>query len=266
VLLDGFLPRARADELPARGRRIGLTEIGLPYAIDPAITRHLARFLGQQAGSLHANSTFIAPSAVLFNGGVFKAAELRSRVVEVLSSWTGAPVPALEAADLDLAVALGAAYYGQVKRGKGVRIRGGAPRSYYIGIESASPAVPGVTPPIKALCVVPMGMEEGTETDVPGPDFGLVVGEPTEFRFLASTTRRDDPVGLVLDRWSRDDLQELSPVETALAADADATGDMVPVRLHSRLNEVGTLELSCHSTRDDRRWKLEFNVREPVAE
>ena len=137
----------------------------------------------------------------------------------MLSHWAGRPVPELESADLDLAVALGAAYYGQVRRGKGVRIRGGVARSYYVGLETAAPAVPGVPPPIKALCVVPMGMEEGTEADVPGPEFGLVVGEPAEFRFLGSTTRRDDPVGTILDRWNPEELQELAPLETALAAD-----------------------------------------------
>ena len=266
VLLDGFLPRCAPTDQPARGRRVGLTEIGLPYAADPAVTRHLARFLGQQAGSLHTGGSIVRPSAVLFNGGVFKAAELRDRVLDVLGSWSGAPVPSLSAGDLDLAVAVGAAYYGGVRRGKGVRIRGGAPRSYYIGIETSAPAVPGVTPPLKALCVVPMGMEEGTEADVPGPEFGLVVGEPAEFRFLGSTTRRDDPVGRVLDRWSPDELQELAPVETALAADEGKPGETVPVRLHANLNEVGTLELWCNSTRDDRRWKLEYSIREPAAD
>jgi molecular chaperone DnaK (HSP70) len=263
VLLDGFLPRSAATDQPARGRRVGLTEIGLPYAADPAITRHLARFLSQQAGSLHTGDPQVKPSAVLFNGGVFKASELRGRVAEVLSGWAGRPVPPLESSDLDLAVALGAAYYGQVRRGKGVRIRGGVPRSYYVGIETSAPAVPGVAPPIKALCVVPMGMEEGAEADVPGPDFGLVVGEPAVFRFLGSTTRRDDPPGNVLDRWAPEELQELAPMETALAADDGAAGEVVPVRLHSHVTEVGTLELWCNSTRDDRRWKLEFNVREP---
>jgi hypothetical protein len=266
VLLDGFIPRTDPTDMPARGRRVGLMEIGLPYAADPAVSRHLARFLGQQAGSLHTGGAIVRPSAVLFNGGVFKASEMRNRVTEVLSSWAGAAVPALESADLDLAVALGAAYYGQVRRGKGVRIRGGAPRSYYIGIETSAPAVPGVAPPVKALCVVPMGMEEGTETDVPGPEFGLVVGEPAEFRFFGSTTRRDDPVGTVLDRWSPDELSELDPVETALESKDGEPGEGIPVRLHSRLNEVGTLELWCNSTRDDRRWKLEYNVREPTTE
>ena len=262
VLLDGFLPQTASTDLPARGRRVGLTEIGLPYAADPAITRHLARFLSQQAGSLHTGRMVISPSAVLFNGGVFKAAELRERVVDVLSGWSGTKVPVLETADLDLAVAFGAAYYGQARQGKGVRIRGGAGRSYYIGIESSVPAVPGVTRPMKAVCVVPMGMEEGTETDVPGQEFGLVVGEPAEFRFLGSTTRRDDPVGLVVERWSPEELEQLDPVETELDDSEGKPDEAVPVRLHSVLSEVGTLELWCNSTRDARRWKLEFNVRE----
>src|SRR5262249_22109298 len=149
---------------------------GLPYAADPAVTRHLARFLGQQAGSLHTGGSMVLPSAVLFNGGVFKAAELRRRVLEVLSNWSGHPVPELQSSDLDLAVARGAAYYGQVRRGKGVRIRGGVARSYYVGLETAAPAVPGVQPPIKALCVVPLGIEEGTETHLPSSGLGLVVG------------------------------------------------------------------------------------------
>jgi hypothetical protein len=262
VLIDGFLPACAPTDMPARGRRVGLTEIGLPYAADPAITRHLARFLSQQAGSLHTGGTTIYPSAVLFNGGVFKATELRRRVLEILSGWAGRPVPELESTDLDLAVAHGAAYYGQVRRGRGIRIRGGVPRSYYIGLETSAPAVPGVAPPIKAICVVPMGMEEGTESDVPGPELGLVVGQPAEFRFLGSTTRRDDPVGTILERWGPDELQEMAPVETALATADGHTGEVVPVRLHSHVTEVGTLDLWCRSTRDDRRWKLEFNVRE----
>ena len=146
------------------------------------------------------------PSAVLFNGGVFKAAELRRRILDVLSDWAGRPVPELESSDLDLAVAHGAAYYGQVRRGRGVRIRGGVARSYYVGLETAAPAVPGVPQPIKALCVVPMGMEEGTETDVPGPEIGLIVGEPAQFRFLGSTIRRDDSAGTTLERWSSEEL------------------------------------------------------------
>jgi hypothetical protein len=174
-------------------------------------------------------------------------------------------VPALDAGDLDLAVAHGAAYYGLVRQGKGIRIRGGVPRAYYIGIETAAPAVPGVKPPIKALCVVPMGMEEGAEADVPGPEFGLVVGEPAEFRFLGSTTRRDDKVGTVLERWAPEELQELAPLETALSAEDGRDGEVVPVKLHAHVTEVGTLDLWCQSTKDESRWKLEYDVRDPAG-
>ncbi len=107
-----------------------------------------------------------------------------------------------------------------------------------------------------------MGTEEGTETNVPGSEIGLVVGEPAEFRFLGSTTRRDDSVGTILERWNTEELQELAPLETALDAADGRSGEPVPVRLQTRVTEVGTLELWCQSTRDPRRWKLEFNVRE----
>ncbi len=262
VLVEGFFPVCLPTDQPECGKRIGLTEIGLPYAADAAITRHLARFLGRQAGSLHTGGSFVTPSAVLFNGGVFKAAEMRSRVLDVLTQWAGREVPELDAGDLDLAVALGATYYGLVREGKGVRIRGGVPQSYYVGIESSAPAVPGVARPLKALCVVPLGMEEGTEADVPGPEFGLVIGEPASFRVLASTVRRDDRVGTVLDRWTPDELEELDPLETSLGTEDGVEGQTVPVRMHTQVTEVGTLALWCQSTRDDRRWKLEFNVRD----
>ncbi len=263
ILLDGFFPLCQPTDTPARGRRLGLAEIGLPYESDPGITRHLARFLNRQASSLHAGEP-LKPSAVLFNGGVFRASPLRTRIAEVLADWTGAPVPALESTDLDLAVARGAAYYGLVRRGKGVRIRGGVARSYYIGIETNAPAVPGLAPPIKALCVAPMGMEEGTEADVPGPEFNLVVGEPAEFRFLGSTTRRDDRIGTVLDRWSAEDLQELDPLEATLPVEGQSEGQVVPVRLQAHVTEVGTLDLWCQGTRQPGRWKLEYNVRDPA--
>jgi hypothetical protein len=262
ALLDGFFPQCAATDQPAKGRRMGLTEIGLPYASDPAVTRHLARFLSRQGGSLHDGHGSIRPSALLFNGGVFQAESLRRRVADVLSSWGDGPVKSLNASDLDLAVSHGAAYYGMVRRGQGIRIRGGVSRSYYIGIETSAPAVPGVSPPIKALCVVPMGMEEGTEADVPGLEFGLVVGEPAEFRFLSSTTRRDDAIGTLVDRWAAEDIQELDPLEASLGEGRD--GDVVPVRLHSHVTEVGTLDLWCEATRGDERWKLQYNVREPA--
>ncbi len=262
VILNGFFPESAPDEMPARGRRLGLTEIGLPYAADPAITRHLAQFLSRHS-SLSKESRLASPTKILFNGGVFEASALRQRIISTLNRWTGQEIPALPAADLNLAVALGAAQYGLAKRGVGVRIRGGVNRSYYIGLETPAPAVPGVLPPIKALCVVPLSMEEGCQTDVPTPDLGLYIGEPAEFRFLASTHRRDDLPGTILERWAADELVELPSLKTTLEAQSpDEVGQAVPVRIVASVTELGTIELSCRSRIDERQWSLEYNVRQ----
>jgi molecular chaperone DnaK (HSP70) len=271
VLIGGFLPDCPPDAVPQRQRTVGLQELGLPYASDPAVTKHLAQFLARNAEVLaertvgrRSKKKISGPSAVLFNGGVFKALPLRARLVEVLNTWAdkanSSAVKVLQSHDLDLAVARGAAYYGMVRRGKGVRIRGGTGQAYYVGVETSLPAVPGSPPPIKALCVVPFGMEEGTEADVPGQEFGLVVGEPAEFRFLGSNVRRTDTVGTLIEEWEGQ-IEELSPLATALEAPGQE-GRTVPVHLHSKVTEVGTLELWCISRDNKRRWKLEFNVRE----
>jgi hypothetical protein len=269
VMVEGFFPECPADAEPLRQRAAGLQELGLPYATDPAITKHLAAFLRRHAAALaehgkkgRGKKKSGGATAVLFNGGVFKAEPLRQRVVSVLGGWVkGGDVKVLPGADLDLAVARGAAYYGLVRRGHGVRIRGGTARTYYVGVETSLPAVPGAPAPIKALCVVPFGMEEGTETDVPGQEFGLIVGEPAQFRFLGSTVRRGDVPGTVVEDWELEDIDELTPLSTTLEAPSKE-GQTVPVHLHSRVTEVGTLELSCISRDNKQRWKLEFNVRE----
>ncbi len=263
TLVDGFFPRCEPSEMPKTGRRIGLQEMGLPYAADPGVTRHLAKFLTRQQITESAPRSFAHPTAILFNGGVMKSPLLRQRLVEVLNGWLapegGAAIRTLEGTNLDHAVARGAAYYGLARRGKGVRIRGGAARSYYIGIETSMPAVPGMPAPLKALCVAPFGMEEGTESDIPGQEFGLVVGEPAQFRFLGSTTRRQDQLGTFIEEPG-DDIEELSPLETTLSW-IGQEGVMIPARLRIHLTEVGTLELWAVSRDETHRWKLEFNVR-----
>jgi len=265
VLVEGFFPFVPADAEPARARTVGLQELGLPYEADPAVTKHVAGFLSKQAASLQERGTKPLPSAVLFNGGVLKAAALRDRLFKQLGKWakelgTGR-VRELPGTDLDLAVSRGAAYYGLVRRGKGVRIRGGTARAYYIGVETSLPAVPGGPPPLKALCVAPFGMEEGTETDMPAQEFGLVVGEPVEFRFLGSTTRREDQPGLLIEDW-QDSIEELAPLSVTLQGKGERPGRVVPVHLHAKVTEVGQLEVSCRSRDAGESWKLEFNVRE----
>ena len=276
VLVDGFFPDCAKDVEPAK-TAAGLQELGLPYVADPGITRHLAQFLTKQSEALATREPAKKPagkksppvsglpSAVLFNGGVFKADPLRNRLLGVLASWAKTAkadsARELAGADLDHAVARGAAYYALVKRGKGVRIRGGTARAYYIGVATNMPAVPGFPPPVKALCVAPFGMEEGTEADIPGYEVGLRIGAEAEFRFLGSTVRRDDAAGTVLEDWDGQ-IDELAPVRTTLEAKGSAISTVVPVHLHSKVTAVGQLELWLQTRDGKQRWKLEFNVRE----
>ena len=275
VLTDGFFPRTGIAEVPKTARRTGLAQMALPYAQDAGVTRHLAAFLTRQAQALAtahdaplkvAGRKFVHPTAVLFNGGVFKAGPLQQRVLDVLNDWLaadgGPPAKELAGAELDLAVARGAAYYGWVRHGHGLRIRGGTARAYYVGVETSMPAVPGMEPPVRALCVAPFGMEEGTQADVPPQEFGLVVGEPTRFRFFSSSIRRDDKVGAMLDEVAgNEELEEVAPIETTLSAQDGDAGKLVPVNLQAAVTEIGTLELRCLEKGGSGKWKLELNVR-----
>ena len=261
TLVEGYFPLVDASARPASRARGALTQIGLPYAPDPAVTRHLAGFLARQADATSKLEGFPArpagqllhPTALLFNGGVMKSAALRDRLVAALDSWLeadGAPkVRVLEGGDLDLGVA---------------RSGGGRPRAYYVGIESPAPAVPGVEPPITALCLAPFGMEEGTEAKLPPDELGVVVGENVRFRFFGSTVRRADVAGTALERWKGGELEELAPIEVTLPAEGRREGDVVPVRLRASVTEVGTLLLEAipiAPIKPDERWKIELNVR-----
>lgn len=280
TLLEGFFPAAAIEDRPQGRARAGLTQLGLPYAQDAAITRHLAAFLARQvgatadlegfAGTLPADATFLHPTAVLFNGGVFKSALLAERMLGTINAWLAAedapPARALAGADLDLAVARGAAYYGYVRRGQGVRIRGGTAQAYYVAVESAMPAVPGVEPPVQALCLAPFGMEEGTEAPLSAQEFGLVVGEPVHFRFFGSSVRRQDQAGTLLDDWEPEEIQELEEIQTTLTGEGGAAGEVLPVRLLARVTEAGTLELEAVPRQGNARWKVEFDVRGDSAD
>ena len=262
LLVEGFLPRVVATDKPTRRRASGFLELGLPYEADTAVTRHLAGFLAAQGD---ASSGPIRPTHVLVNGGVFKSDLLRTRLFDVLASWYPGQEPPRALVgnrDLDLAVARGAAYYGAAKRTKGIRIRGGTARSYYVGIETAGLAIPGAPRPLRALCVVPRGMEEGTETDVPSGEIGLVVGESAQFRFFSSLVRKDDKPGDMLSAWSDDEVSETDSLEADLPAVAELEDQYVPVRFQAKITELGVLELWCVSTVSDHRWKLEFSVRD----
>lgn len=275
TILEGFFPEVSASIRPASRTRGGLTQLGLPYAQDAGVTRHLAALLGRQvsataelegfAGKADATASFLHPTAVLFNGGVFKSAILADRTLTTLNGWLAAesaePARMLTGADMDLAVARGAAYYGYVRRGQGVRIRGGTARAYYVAVESSMPAIPGVEPSVQALCIAPFGMEEGNEAALLMQEFGLVVGEPVHLRFFGSSVRRQDQLGTLLDYWQPDELQELGEIQATLPAVGRPAGEIVQVKLRAIATETGTLELTAVATHNNESWKVEFDVR-----
>lgn len=261
LLVDGFLPRVRLSDEPSP-HRSGFQEFGLPYAPDPAITRYLAAFLSAHrtapADGTSPTHDPARPDVVLFNGGLFESPALRERMLEVLCSWFNPDDgPAwqplvLKNARLDLAVAQGAAYYGLVRRGLGVRISGGLARSYYIAVEQEQ----GPT----ALCLVPAGLEEGQEVRL-ARALELRIREPVEFPLFVSSARTNDQPGALVPLDAAQ-LSALPPIRTVLQSGKKSAGaEMLSVHLHARLTEIGTLELWCSEARGPRRWKLQFDVR-----
>lgn len=276
LLVDGFLAECSLTDQPTRRRGSGFQEIGLPYEADTAITRHLAAFLQRQASSpatetaeQNANSedsdgSVRGPTHILFNGGVFKSERLRKALLDRLASWFADLAPKIldGADDLDYAVGRGAAYYCWARQHGGIRIRGGTARSYYVGVETAGLAIPGAPRPLHALCVVPNGMEEGTEADVPSEEIGLVIGESARFRFFSSAVRNADVPGTRLAQWSPEELVETDSLEATLPVEEDVDDDYAPVRFQSRITELGVFELWCIQPKTEKRWKLEFSVRD----
>ena len=246
------------------------------YELEPAISKHLAYFLRQCQQNIasctklkqivgrgyDSTKEIIMPQAILFNGGVFKSTAFKERVIELLSSWSGQEtITELEGINLDLAVASGAVYFALSKKtGKGIRIRSGTSRSYYLGIETTAIAVPGLEPEVKGLCVVPQGTEEGTKLKKTTQQFGLVTGEPVQFQFYSSSVRAGDQVGTTIEN-ATDVLDKSSDLQVTLANSEDNKRQVVPVKLEAFVNDVGILELSMQDTRSDKKWQLEFNVR-----
>ncbi len=274
IAIDGFFPIVEPTDMPLHRRAGGLRESGLPYAADPAISKHLARFLSRAKANILSSpqlqetlgttfdaSPLLIPDAVLFNGGVFNAPPLRHRVIEQLSRWAGRAVRELEGARPDHAVALGAAVYARLRAtGHGLRIKSGTARSYYVGMESSAMAVPGRRPAIKALCVAPQGMEEGSHHDIAGQEFLLYTGEPSEFRFFQSEVRAGDHAGQILPDTT--DLEESANLVIEIPPPPGHTpGEELPVHLETTVTELGNLELHFAHPPSGERWKLAFNVR-----
>ncbi|MDF1751355.1 MAG: Hsp70 family protein [Verrucomicrobiales bacterium] len=273
VVLDGFFPMTKPDELPQEGKS-GLHEFGLPYASDPVVSKHLARFLKRSLENVKASEELsqmvsdttgdlLHPTAILFNGGAFKADAVRQRVLDLLGSWNQGEAPTeLQGFQPDLAVARGAAVYARNRAtGQGLRIKAGTSRSYYLGLESSMPAIPGFKPPLKGVCVVPQGMEEGSEHILEGQEFGLITGQEAEFRFLSSEVRSGDEPGTIVDN-AEAELEETASLAVELPPlDGHELGEMIPVKLHACVTELGNLELWMQHTGSEKRWQLTFNVR-----
>ncbi len=270
IALEGFFPRVGRGEEPQRGARSGLQEFGLPFVADPAVPKHLNYFLrrhraeaigpeGHQPADRPAR-----PDAILFNGGALTPESVRSRIVEVITSWfvddPGPPFAprVLTNVSLDLAVAQGAAYYGVVRRGGGIRIGGGTARSFYVGIETAAAGKPW-------LCAVPRDAQEGEEIAIAGHDFDLLMGQPVVFPLASSSVRPDDKPGALV-RADPDSIRELPPLQSLMRVSRKAKAERVPVNLAARVTEVGTIELWCQSRTDDRRWRLQIQLRGPAAQ
>lgn len=269
LVLDGFVPQVEPDERSPVERRAGIQQIGLPYVQDPRISCQLAKFLSMTGESESGQmDQFVIPSAVLFNGGTLKSSAIRKQLMTLLNGWAKklkkAPVKELTGADYDFAVSRGAAYYGLARQGHAVRIRGGTSRSYFVGVEEAAPAVPGMSPPMRAVCIVPFGLEEGEERELENQEFALILGEHATFQFFSHATPKlsngvEPSVGTVLRNWKQE-LSELHPIETILDK-SEGDGKTVRVKLKSKVTELGVLELWCVAP-DGRKWKLEFDVRE----
>jgi molecular chaperone DnaK (HSP70) len=263
LIVDGFMPVVGLDARP-EGRRSGFVEFGLPYVADPAITRHVAHFLARHRGVVaealglspaeaEAQPERLLPDAVLFNGGVFRGSALKARLASVLAGFRGgAELRELDNEDPELAVARGAVAYGLARRGVGLRIGGGSPRSYYLRVEAAGEEHTGV-------CVLPRGAEEGEDIALKGRTFALRIGQPVRFRLYTSTSELSHRAGeLVRLDGSFHELPEIAAVLDAQPGDK---GEL-KVELHAGLTEVGTLEMSAVAAENaGRRYKLEFELR-----
>ncbi|MEX0794117.1 MAG: Hsp70 family protein [Pirellulaceae bacterium] len=262
LLLEGFLPRARLSEGPET-RTSGFQEFGLPYAPDAAMTRWLADFLRRHVQAIDPDAqtemNAVRPDIILFNGGFFESPVLRARLIEVLTSWFQTDTPGwkpllLENRQLDLAVAQGAAYYGRVRRGEGVRIASNLARTYYIGVGNSATGVP------QALCLLPATIQPGEEVDLTEKTFELRISEPVEFPLYISSTRLIDRAGQIVPVDPKE-IKSLPPIRTVLRVRRRHEATTVQVRLHARLSEIGTIELWCGEVDTERTWRLQFDVR-----
>jgi hypothetical protein len=271
TLLDGFLPQTAWDDYPERERRVGLRELGLPYASEPAITKHLAYFLTVAAKGDTTDQTarhepdMIYPNAILFNGGFFTPSPVRERILDTLTGWLREKgvyheLKVLQNAIPETAVAVGAAYYGHVRRSGGLRIHGGSARAYYMAVQTGH-AQPD---DIQAVCVLPRGTEEGTTLDLSNRAFTVLTNQPVTFTLYSSIARQDAHADVVT--LAAEEVHRHAPLIAELRFGKKSRKVELPVQLSAHYSEVGTLEIWCESQTTEHRWRLQFQLRAPLAD
>lgn len=261
IVLDGFFPRVALEDVPDR-KRSGVVEFGLPYAADPAISKHLAAFLAQHrqaARDAVGPDAPPIPDAVLLNGGVFRSDVIARRMLDQLGAWRGGHIKCLANDRPDRAVAHGAVAYALARHGLAIRrIGGGSARSYFLLIESEDQCR-------LAVCLLPRGCEEGHEQVLTTRTFALRLGQAVRFHLVSST---DDTVYSPGDLVEIDDehFAPLPPLAVAFGESNQGSRIEVPVQLAAVLTEVGTIKIQCVSLDPDhRRWDVEFQLRQPLA-
>ena len=256
LALDGFLPMCERGDRPKEEERSPFRELGLPYVSDPAVTRHLAAFLASAGDAV--------PDAILFNGGFFIPEILRDRVADVLEHWYGRRPAVLDNRDLDLAVAVGAAYYSYVRStGQGLLVRGGLPRAYFIGLAGGNE-----DDKLRAMCLVPRGSEEGSSVEIDPGNLQLIANKPVSFRLYSSRTRTEDKPGDIVEfpKNAPDGEPHLHAPLNALLRFGKAGERLVPIKLGAKLTEVGTVEIWADSKTSEHRWRLQFELRKAAPE
>ena len=295
TIVEGFFPLCNVTEKTAQKRGVGLKEAGLDYALDPAFTKHLAEFLVKSKDRLsedqktelniYTNLSFIKPTHVLFNGGVFNSRVFTDRIYSLLQEWCGGKIQILEGINKDVSVARGASFFAKNKyTGKGIKVKSGITASYYIGIESSEMAVPGYNPPLKGMCLLKKGTVEGTSYTLSDTELGLQIGSNVTFRFFSSKDRPDDEVGQFVNDASQN-LEEISNLQANVKSHKYESETFIPVYLEANITDLGTMELwlkevdsGLNSTADNStadnsnpnksnsdkldKWLLEINVRE----
>jgi molecular chaperone DnaK (HSP70) len=266
TLIEGFFPLLDAEpKQTAHASRKGITEFGLPYEQEPAITRHLGWFLDRHRADISGFSgkPFRGPDCILFNGGALKPPVIQERIRQAIRRWFNhddAAMPrVLDNPDPDLAVALGAAYYGLVKTGRGVRVGSGSARSYYIGVSTGSVETDG-SDRRQAICLVERGLDEGSRIQLEDRDFQVLTNQPVSFDLYSSSFRSGDRCGRLVA--VDDSLTRLPPIQTVIQYGKTGGRTAIPVAIEASYTEIGTLALGCHSRISDHRWKLQFQIRE----